>query len=198
VSALRLATVRDTAKAQACAGDAGHGDEDHARLSECALVISPAEDSHNVDVDSLDEAGYVVATIRNVGTRRDMYFGIAGGTTVYWRVYHRAGRDSAGTRVPGGLASQFLDSATATAVTRPSPAPAGTVFRVPAHYGADEFPLRACTPTHAGGQAPAAKFQTCAQALRAHGITAPQRRSKHNLPAWISCAQGCCAVEGGP
>lgn len=214
VRAIRPRPARDTTRDRGCARDPGEHDD-------CRLVVAPVENSHNVDTTAVDDSGYVIARLENIGTLKEAFFGIEAKQVVFWRVFRRS-TEAGGGPPYGQLVSQFLDSATGRPIRRPRLKPSETYFDVPRHYGPEEFPFKACSPRHSTQTAPSAKFWTCAQARVGHDqdslqaiaaasgtaarsetlgrlpkSTIPLRQ--HNSPAWIACIQGCCAVEeGGP
>lgn len=191
---------------------------------DCLLEITPVLFAHAVDSTDVDSLGYIIAKIRNVGNAREAFFGILPRTTVYWRVYRRVVRDASGGIQAQLLTTQLIDSTTGTALIRPDPAPAESPLGSPSGFGKDEFPFRVCTHDRPipPPRAEDVEWQTCEAASAAHRLAELSRktakaqtaseqieslrlpeqigklRNKHNSPAWITCVQGCCAIEGGP
>ena len=212
--AIRLRAKSDTTTERGCANAPGEHDGD------CLLAITAVEDAQLVDTNDVDSLGVVIARIRNVGRDTEAVYGIAGKQTVYWVIYQRPDTSGAG-RTGMRFVTQLVDSATGTALVRPNPPPPESPLAGVRGLAANEFPYRTCHPdTMARTGDNWATFKHCKAALLQHRLDSlkalpgadksnavqteirrvqPQLeklRTSHNLPAWISCIQGCCTVEG--
>lgn len=175
----------------------GLGDVEDER---CRITISPVRDARWIPWNALDELGFIVARLHNVGTLPEVVFGIANKQVVYWRVYRRAFTLPDGT-TEQRMMSQFIDRDSGMPIARPDHPNWDSLED---GYALDEFPLKLCHQAPAPGDAVKthARLTTCSQATAAHVGVQPADTSafvnRHNSPAWITCVQGCCAVEGGP
>lgn len=196
------------------------------RHGDCLLEITPVEGAHLVDTTDVDTLGYVIAKIRNTGGKEEAFMGIPARETVFWRVYRRVERDASGQVRPGRLVTQLIVESTGKPIERPQPAPAESPIGNPPGLDANEFPFTVCShdPPPAPRPPPPTsedvKWRTCAEARLAHRVAVlgrkPEKsqtatelrelaslmeqikvlRTKHNSPAWITCPQSCCSVEG--
>jgi hypothetical protein len=163
----------------------------------CLLELAPVKDARWIDWKQLDDLGVIIGRLENKGNLKEALFGIDKGQVVFWRVYARD------FPLPGGgtmrrMVAQFIDSGTGLPVQRPSHARWATLD--PA-FATDEFPFRQCHQNGTNyGQNTVAQFITCAQSRRLHApgkaLNPSEIRSRHNNPAWITCADGCCSSEG--
>jgi hypothetical protein len=162
----------------------------------CRLVLTPVQGARFVPWNDLDELGYIVGKMKNVGTLRDSMFGIDPGKTAYWRVYRRQLTKPDGSTEVRRV-SQLIDRETGQPLKRPTNA----IWDSVQADGFDdyEFPLRDChADIKVDGRRTSAKFRSCADAREEHEQGKAHVTTRHNSPSWITCLQGCCAVEGDP
>jgi hypothetical protein len=169
----------------------GLADEEDER---CALVLTPVQGARFVPWEDLDELGYVVGKMKNVGSLRDSMFGIDPGKTAYWRVYRRLLQKPDGTTQLRRV-SQLIDRETGQPLKRPTNAMWEDLQA--AGFREDEYPLKDCHPDiKIDGSRTSAKFKACKDARAEHDPRQVKGMSRHNSPSWITCLQGCCSVEG--
>lgn len=155
-------------------GERGCWDAPNTHSPDCILTITAVDGAILVGPEDYEATGRVIARILNKGPKTEALFGIPGNTTAYLHVMQRNDKKIVGRVVSAD--GRVLASASGVREHR---------FRRCDHGSSDTLQL-----------ASVARFAECGDIRPEFLVTKGGPRTEHNRPAWLTCAQGCCVVEG--
>ena len=143
----------------------------------CPLTMTPVSGAVLVSMHHFKDHGRIIAVLKNAGTQTETMFNLPQGETGLLHVQRTGGAYIA--RVISMRTGKVIPPSSETTLVRRGN---GYSF-VDCKHQSDEPPSRTLVA-----------FSGCPNAP--HSLTPGPLSGTHTKPAWISCAQGCCALEG--